>query len=108
MIDDYEEWDPDIEDWVEDFNDDAKYIKVYAYTTTAVRRGMNAGIVDEILYVQIGLALIIVYSLLVLGRTHPFRSRTALAMSGVMGVAFAYIEAIGLGTYIGLEVTGIV
>jgi Niemann-Pick C1 protein len=51
--------------------------------------------------------LIILYSFLVFGRCQPLRSRTALAASGVISIGFAYIEAIGLGTYFGLEVSGI-
>ena len=44
---------------------------------------------------------------MIFGRSHPLRSRVALAVSGIISVGFAYLEAIGLGTYIGLKVSGI-
>jgi len=105
--DEYLEWDPDIEDYVDDFNDDASYIKIYPYTVSAIRRGLRSGLGEDITKVQIGIALIVLYSLLIFGRSHPFRSRVALAISGIISVAFAYIEAIGFGTYCGLTVSGI-
>jgi predicted RND superfamily exporter protein len=44
----------------------------------------------------------------VLGRSHPTRSRAALAVCGIISIGFAYIEAIGFGSYIDLRITGIV
>ena len=81
---------------------------MYAYTSSAIRRGLAAGVVDNLIVIQIAFALIIFYSLMVFGRPHPFRSRTALAVSGIVSVVFAYVEALGLGTYLGLEISQIV
>lgn len=94
-------YDEDLEDWVDDFNDDAEYIKVYAYTSTALERGFQGNLGDDLILIQIGIALLICYSVFVLSSAHPIRSRAALAMAGVGSVMLAYIEALGFGTYMG-------
>ena len=43
---------------------------------------------------------------MILGKFHPIQSKSLLALGGLISVLFAYIEAIGLSYYIGIETVG--
>ena len=44
----------------------------------------------------------------IFAKPHPFRSRTIVAFTGIIGVGMAYFECIGFGSYIGLKVNGMI
>lgn len=54
---------------------------------------------------SIGVMCLCVYVVLILGKFHPVHSKTVLAVSGLLSVIFAYVEAIGLSHYVNLRAT---
>jgi predicted RND superfamily exporter protein len=108
IFDELRGYDEELEDYVDDFNDDAKYIKIYPMTATSVDRAIEEGYYDDLELLNVGFVLLILYSFVVLGQLHPTRSRAVLSFAGIICVAFAIIEAIGLGIYCGFETNGLV
>ena len=43
---------------------------------------------------------------MILGKFHPIHSKTLLAVGGLISVVFAYVEAMGLSHYVGIETVG--
>ena len=51
----------------------------------------------------IGVILLILYGTFILGKLHPIYSKAVLAGLGLFSVIMAYVEAIGLSMYFGLQ-----
>jgi hypothetical protein len=52
---------------VDDFNDKAKYIKVYPSTPTAISRAVSGSYNEDLELFYVGFVLLVLYSFLVLG-----------------------------------------
>jgi hypothetical protein len=48
MYDELEDYEIDVEDWLDEFNDKAKYIKVYPNLNTAIDRALLSTFEDDL------------------------------------------------------------
>ena len=49
-----------------------------------------------------------IYSFIILGKCYTYNSRLFVAFIGIVGVLLAYVEAMALGSYFGIEGNGMV
>ena len=56
--------------------------------------------------IQIGIVLLVFYGIMILGKFHPIHSKALLAVGGLFSVIFAYVEALGISHYVGIETVG--
>ena len=65
----------------------------------------------DVALIRVGLLLLTLYGLLILGKFHPIHSKTLLAVGGLISISFAYIEAVGIASYLGMkevQVSGVI
>jgi hypothetical protein len=67
LFEDLKDYEEEIEDFVDDFNSNAKYIKVYPATFTSINRAVTGSYYDDMKLLQIGVILLVLYSFVVLG-----------------------------------------
>ena len=92
-----------MEEFAQNFNKDSALIQVYLYSSTGIDRGTDESVEGDLQLVQFGLVLIIVWCFLALGKLYTYKSRLFMAFIGILSVGASYIEAIGIGSYFGLD-----
>lgn len=103
-----ENFEKNYEDYVNDFNDSSQYILIYPYMSTAISREASASFDHDLQLIAFGIVMIVCYSFYVLGELNTYRSHILVSFFGVLSVVFAYLEAIALGSYFGIEGSGVV
>ncbi len=68
---------------------------------------LSSGIGSDLIIINISIALIVIYSLIVLGTCSPNGCRSAVAAVGILSSLLAYVSSYGLCCMFGLNVTGI-
>ena len=104
----YEGYDVEWEKFIDEFNSNSEHIELYLYSSTGISRGLEGTLTGDLMLVQIGIVLIILYTFLVVGKLYTYNSRLGVSLVGLIGIFMAYVEALGLGTYFGLEGSGVV
>ena len=61
---------------------------------------------NDLKLIQVGLVLLSLYGILILGKFHPVHFKALLAIGGLLAVMFAYVEAMGLTSYLGINIAG--
>ena len=56
--------------------------------------------------IQTGIVLLSLYGILILGKFHPVYFKAMLAVGGIFSVIFAYAEALGMSSYLGIATVG--
>ena len=79
-------------------------MKLYVWTSTGIFRAARENAEGDLAFIAVGIVLIIIYTLIVLGKCYTYNSRLFVAMFGIISVLIAYVEAMALASY--LEIIG--
>mmetsp|Transcript_39650 Transcript_39650/g.92790 ORF Transcript_39650/g.92790 Transcript_39650/m.92790 type:complete len:1186 (-) Transcript_39650:188-3745(-) len=99
-------WEDEFEKRVnEEFNKNSKFVFAHVQTASSIGNELSKVIGGDVISLNVGLFLIVLYAILVLGKFHPVLSRSALAFSGVASVGLAIGGTFGLGGWTGVPQT---
>jgi predicted RND superfamily exporter protein len=88
-----------------EFNAKSMYVTAYVQTAQSLGNELSKVIGGDVVSLNIGLFLIVLYAILVLGKFHPVLSRSALAFSGCVSVGLAIGGAYGIAGWTGVPQT---
>jgi len=80
-------------------------LRIYAQSSRAITDELSALIGGDVVKVNIGIFLIIIYAVLVLGKFHPVRERSVLAFAGIVSVGLSIGMSYGISTWLGFKYT---
>mmetsp|Transcript_48713 Transcript_48713/g.121665 ORF Transcript_48713/g.121665 Transcript_48713/m.121665 type:complete len:1144 (-) Transcript_48713:178-3609(-) len=89
----------------EEFNRDSKFVFAHVQTASSIGNELSKVIGGDVISLNVGLFLIVLYAILVLGKFHPVLSRSSLAFAGVASVGLAIGGTFGLGGWAGVPQT---
>ncbi|EKX41307.1 hypothetical protein GUITHDRAFT_164388 [Guillardia theta CCMP2712] len=98
-------WEGKFLEEVEKWNQQSKHVKAYVQVESSISRVLSGIIGGDIIQLNIGIALIVIYAILVLGKFHPVLSRSAVAFSGVASVGLAIGATYGICGYANIPQT---
>jgi len=81
----------------EEFNKESKFVFAHVQTASSIGNELSKVIGGDVISLNVGLFLIVLYAILVLGKFHPVLSRSSLAFAGVASVGLAIGGTFGLG-----------
>ena len=98
----------DLEEAIEEFvkTYPSKLLHFYSRHDSTWDRDFDESLNDDMNLMPIGVTLLILYGTFILGKLHPIHSRAVLAVLGLGSVMIAYVEALGLSMYFGLNKAG--
>jgi hypothetical protein len=106
LDDTMEDFEADLEDFCDDFNDNSDYIKAYTLTNTALRRIGDKNVGDNLAGTMVVGTPIVFFLLVVLHlRCSPYRSHANIALGTFLLVACSYFEGMGLTAWAGAKNT---
>mmetsp|Transcript_9528 Transcript_9528/g.18486 ORF Transcript_9528/g.18486 Transcript_9528/m.18486 type:complete len:1147 (+) Transcript_9528:168-3608(+) len=101
-----EVWENEFEKRVnEEFNVNSKHVFAHVQTASSIGNELSKVIGGDVITLNVGLFLIVLYAILVLGKFHPVLSRSSLAFSGVVSVGLAIGGTFGIGGWTGVPQT---
>lgn len=101
LSDDLEDWESDLEDFCDDFNDSQDYINVRVVTNTGLNRDAAANVKENIAAIDLwpGLLIYIPVYLLLFLRFDPHSSKVSVGIICLLSGVFSVGEGIGLIVY---------
>ena len=87
------------------WNEQSKHVKAMIQAENSVSEALGAVIGGDVILLNSGFFVIIMYAILVLGKFHPVLSRSAAAFAGVASVGMSIGATYGLNGYFGVMQT---
>lgn len=106
--DDFFYWDfeDELENFVDDFNDSSKYVNFYIYTLSGVPRGIYSGLTDEMIYVAAFIAVLSFLFIFAQLRLYTKFSRMLFSLIVIFVNELSYYEGTGLMCLTDVNATG--
>jgi len=103
----YDKWESEFMDVVKRFNASQSVVILHVQTFHAFLEAFRESIGGDLILLQIGIFLIIGYSMFVISKFQTIRAKVFLALMGVASVGMAYASSYGLASYFGQESSGV-